>query len=256
MRITSPAFRANVNAVHGDAGVGWLAEIPRLLGEIEGLWDVRIGPPYGLSYNYVAPATDSAGGACVAKLTVPGASQLRCEAAALARFDGRGAVRLLARDDSRGALLLERAQPGRELAELGPDRDSEATAILCIGDAAVMAEPPAGHGLRVVDYGVDFEAYGTRFPSEGPLPPRMVSQAAELLQQLAATATGAVLLHGDLHHHNILQAQREPWLAIDPHGLIGDRGFDIGAMLYNPMTFDADQLLQRLPAQMEQLSPT
>ena len=151
--------------------------------------------------------------------------------------------------------VLERAEPGRELADLGPDRDGEATAILCSVMRRLWRKPPAGHGLpRVVDYGVDFEAYGTRFPSEGPLPPRMVSQAAELLQQLAATATGAVLLHGDLHHHNILQAQREPWLAIDPHGLIGDPGFDIGAMLYNPMTFDAEQLLQRLPARLEQLS--
>ncbi len=78
-------------------------------------------------------------------------------------------------------------------------------------------------------------------------------RAAELLEQLSATAPRTVLLHGDLHHHNILQSQREPWLAIDPHGLIGDPGFEIGAMLYNPMTFDAEQLVRLLPSRLEQL---
>ncbi len=108
----------------------------------------------------------------------------------------------------------------------------------------------------VTEYGADFADHIKRHPRNGPLPRRLVERAAELLEQLSGSAERTVLVHGDLHHHNILQAQREPWLAIDPHGLIGDRGFDIGAMLYNPMTFDADQLLQRLPAQMEQLSPT
>ncbi len=254
MRITSPVFRANVSAVHGDAGVRWLAEIPRLLGEIEGSWEVRIGPPYELSYNYVAPATDSAGRPCVVKLTVPGAAQLDREAAALDGFAGHGAIRLLDRDDSRGALLLERAEPGRELAELGPDRDGEATAILCSVLQRLSAQPPAHHMLSgVADYGADFVHYIERHPRTGPLPRRLVVRAAELLEQLSATAPRTVLLHGDLHHHNILRSQREPWLAIDPHGLIGDPGFEIGAMLYNPMTFDSEQLVRLLPSRLEQL---
>ena len=157
MRITSPVFRANGSAVRGDAGVHWLAGISRLLGEIEGSWDVRIGPPYELSYSYVAPATDSAGRPSVVKLTVPGAAQLDREAAALDGFAGHGAIRLLDRDDSRGALLLERAEPGRELAELGPDRDGEATAILCSVLQRLAAQPPAHHMLSgVADYGADF----------------------------------------------------------------------------------------------------
>ncbi len=52
----------------------------------------------------------------------------------------------------------------------------------------------------------------------------------------------------------MLQAGREPWLAIDPHGLVGDPGFDVGPMLYNPMTRDGEQLCRSLPARLEQLA--
>ncbi|MBA3368045.1 MAG: hypothetical protein H0T99_05160 [Geodermatophilaceae bacterium] len=63
-----------------------MADIPRLLGEIEGSWDVRIGPPYELSYSYVVPAATSSGVPCVVKLTVPGSPGLDREAAALGGF--------------------------------------------------------------------------------------------------------------------------------------------------------------------------
>ncbi len=189
------------------------------------------------------------------KLAVPNTSGLDREAAALAGFDGRGAVRLLARDDSRGALLLERADPGLSLAALGAERDQEATAVLCSVMRRLWREPPAEHALpHVRDYGEDFADHVQRFGSGGPLPRYLVDRAAELLAALSATASRTVLLHGDLHHHNVLQARREAWLAIDPHGLVGDPAFDVGAMLYNPLTTDTDQLLRLLPVRLEQLA--
>jgi streptomycin 6-kinase len=64
-----------------------------------------------------------------------------------------------------------------------------------------------------------------------------------------------VLLHGDLHHDNLLRAEREPWLAIDPHGLVGDPGFDTGPLLYNPEPDDRDdRLLALAPARVEQVA--
>jgi len=241
--------------VHGNAGAMWLSDIPRLLSEVEQAWDVRIGPPYVLSYNYVAAAARRSGGSCVVKLTVPGSSGLEREAAALAGLAGRGAIRLLACDPTRGALLLERAEPGLELAELGPNRDAEATAILCSLMQRLWCQPPVGCGLpSLAGYRAAFVDYGIRHPHDGgPLPRRLVDRAAELLDQLVASASRTVLLHGDLHHHNVLQGQREPWLAIDPHGLVGDPGFDVGAMLYNPTTMTAEELLRLLPARLEQL---
>lgn len=250
-----PSFLANVRTVHGEVGIRWLRDIPQLLAEIERSWNVDIGQPYALSYNYVAPATDSSGAACVVKLGVPGCSGRDREAAALGGFDGCGAVRLLARDDSRGALLLERADPGRSLATLPPEHDQEATAILVSVMGRLWRKPPAGHDLpQLTEYGADFAKYVRRYGSGGPLPRHLVDRAAELLDQLSATRPRTTLLHGDLHHHNVLRSQREPWLAIDPHGLVGDPGFDLGAMLYNPVTLSTDQLLGLLPARLEQLA--
>lgn len=247
-------FLSHVVNVHGEAGARWLLEIPRLLVELEQSWDLRIEAPYELSYNYVAAATSGSGVACVVKLTVPGSSGLAREAAALECFAGRGSVRLLARDSRRGALLLERADPGRPLAEWGPGRDSEATAILCSVMQRLWRRPPAEHALpSVADYGSDFADYDKRYGRSGPLPQALVDRASELLDQLSATAQRSVVLHGDLHHDNVLQARREQWLAIDPHGLVGDPGFDVGAMLYNPMTRTADELGRLLPGRLEQL---
>lgn len=250
-----PNFLANVRAVHGDAGARWLLDIPRLLGEIEQSWDLRIDAPYELSYNYVARAVRTSVETCVIKLRVPHSADLAREASALAGLAGRGAVRLLAYDQPRGALLLERADPGLELAELGPERDVEATAILCSVMHRLWCEPPVDHALpSLTEYGSAFADYDRRYGRSGPLPQPLVDRANELLHELSATAQRTVLLHGDLHHHNVLQAAREPWLAIDPHGVVGDPGFDIGPMLYNPVTFDARQLLRLLPRRLEQLA--
>jgi streptomycin 6-kinase len=63
----------------------------------------------------------------------------------------------------------------------------------------------------------------------------MVDEAETLFDELTRSASEPVLLHGDLHHFNILAAAREPWLAIDPQGVVGERAYEVGALLRNPM---------------------
>jgi hypothetical protein len=143
-------------------------------------------------------------------------------------------VRVLERDDDQGALLLERATPGTRA------RDHPG-----IGDEAIVAvarrphrEPPPGCALP--DLGTlrsSFVEHLARFPGDDPLPRRLVDRANQLFLSLLdadGSAQRRVVLHGDLHHDNVLAAERQPWLAIDPLGVIGDRGLDAGAMLYNP----------------------
>jgi streptomycin 6-kinase len=74
----------------------------------------------------------------------------------------------------------------------------------------------------------------------GPFPARLVEQAETLFAELLASAAEPVLLHGDLHHQNILAAEREPWLAIDPKGLIGEPAYEVGALLRNQLHMPAD----------------
>jgi streptomycin 6-kinase len=88
---------------------------------------------------------------------------------------------------------------------------------------SVAAWTGALRGLRVMFDG-----------ATGPLPPRLVERAEDLFAGLLASSGDAVLLHADLHHFNILAAQRMPWLALDPHGVAGERAYEVGALLRNP----------------------
>lgn len=69
----------------------------------------------------------------------------------------------------------------------------------------------------------------------GPLPPMLVEEAETIFAELVASQNEPVLLHGDLHHFNILAARRRPWLAIDPKGVVGEPAYDTGALLCNPV---------------------
>jgi len=69
----------------------------------------------------------------------------------------------------------------------------------------------------------------------GPFPRRLVETAVSTREDLLADNTPPMLLHGDFHHENVLTAQRKPWLALDPKGVIGDPAYEVGAYLYNPI---------------------
>jgi streptomycin 6-kinase len=90
----------------------------------------------------------------------------------------------------------------------------------------------------------------------GPFPAWLVDLAENLFAELLAAAPEPVLLHGDLHHYNILAAQRRPWLAIDPKGVAGEPAYEIGALLRNPMPQISDEAdLERLLARrLDQLA--
>lgn len=221
------SFRRNIVENWGEDGRRWLDGLPRLVEEIAAEWDLVVDEPHAMTFHWVASVKPAA----VLKLGVPD-GHLGAEAEALRIFDGDGAVRLLAEDQSRGALLIERAFPGTPVAQL--DDDAAGTAVLADAFARLHRVPPEKctlPHLRTLRGG--FGRYLRRYPGDGPIPRRMVERAAELFDDLCADAPRETVLHGDLHHGNVLRAEREPWLAIDPSPLVGDPGYDCGAMLYN-----------------------
>jgi streptomycin 6-kinase len=246
----------NVVGAWGDDGARWLAELPAIVQQLAQAWDLAIGAPFELSYHYVAAVTCADGTPAVLTLGVPEGGSLEREAPALAAFDGQGAVRLLRVDLARGALLLERVAPGRRLRELVPARDAEATSVLAGIMRRLHVTPPPGCLLPDVrTKAKSFDEYLALYGEAGPLPRALVVRAARLIRELCASAPAAVVLHGDLHHDNVLRATRERWLAIDPHGLVGDPGYDVGALLYNPEPPRRDPALTALvPARIEQLA--
>jgi len=239
----------------GADGARWLAELPTVVAGIATDWGIDVGEPFALlSYHWVAPVTRADGTPAVIKIGLPGPGHLNDEAAALAAYDGRGAVRLLAYDAARGALLLERAQPGTPSRELVPRADEAATGAAIEVMRRLHREPPPG-GPELVDQGAAFAQYLRDFPGDGPLPRDVVTRAGGLFAELCASADRRVLLHGDLHHDNLLRAEREPWLAIDPDGVVGDPGYDLGALLYNPDPPRRDDaLLALVPGRVGQLA--
>jgi streptomycin 6-kinase len=228
-------FQQRVRGVHGAAGEAWLHRLPVLLDEAAIRWSLRLLPPFEpLSYNYVAPVICTDGCDAVLKACVPHRLS-RNEIAALRHYDGRGAARLLAADAEAGLLLLEHLHPGTPLLLVADDETATAAA------AEVMRQlwrppPPLPHDFpSVADWGKGFDRLRACFEGgTGPLPPRLVERAEHLYAELCASAGPPVLLHGDLHHWNILAAERAPWLALDPQGVVGEPAYETGALLRNP----------------------
>jgi streptomycin 6-kinase len=232
-------FVRNVLGVYGEGrGRAWLAGLPALLADRAAAWSLTLGEPYPLTYNYVTRATREDGRPAVLKLTPP-AGELRLEAAALRHFDGAGAVRLLEADLDRGAALLERAEPGELLTAVQERDDDEATRIAA--DVGLRLHRPAGEDLRTVEDWAD-AAFGwlrRRYGGgTGPLPAALLDRAEAEHAELVASSAPPVLLHGDLHHDNVLTSARG-WLAIDPHGVLGEPAYEAAPLLRNPVGLGA-----------------
>ena len=227
-------FVRNTIALRGAEGAGWLGRLPATLAFCEGRWSVSVGPPFPkLSHNYVAPALQADGTAAVLKLSLPN-SDFRAEAEALRLFGGRGAARLLELDLERGAMLLERLEPGVPLTSVRDDE--EATSIFADVLKQLWRPVPPDHPFPTVsEWARGMERLRSNFGGgTGPLPSPLVERAEALFTELLPSQSKPVVLHGDLHHFNVLAAQREPWLAIDPKGVVGEPAYDTGALLHNP----------------------
>jgi streptomycin 6-kinase len=162
--------------------------------------------------------------------------ELFSEIAALKVYDGSGAARLLQADAEQGVFLLERLRPGTVLTTLADEtHDEEATSIAASVMLALWKPAPEGSTFpTIADWAQGMQRLRSRFNGGvGPFPVRLVEEAEGLFTDLLFSMAPPVLLHGDLHHDNILAAEGAPWLAIDPKGIIGEPAYEVGALLRN-----------------------
>jgi streptomycin 6-kinase len=229
-----PNFVRGIIDLFDERGQTWLDNLPNLLAECERRWSLTIHPPLLLSYNYVAPATRADGIAVVLKAGVPHDS-LTDEMETLRIWNGRGSVQLLDSDPEAGIMLLERLDPGTALITI--EDEDQATLIFARVARQLWQAAPSVHNFDTVhDWAKGLERLRTHFDGgTGPFPKRLVEAAESLYKDLLASQAEPVLLHGDLHHWNILSAQRQPWLAIDPKGIVGERAYEVGAWMRNPV---------------------
>jgi streptomycin 6-kinase len=226
----------------------WLAALPQTVREVATEWQLELGEPYlpGGQCAWVAPARTQDGADRVLKVGWRH-REAEHEAEALRFWDGDGAVRCFASrcTEHSTALLLERCIPGvplkRCLAE--PEQDDVVASLLRRLWARQLSDE---HPFRSLD---------STWKDEAPSTDAGLARAgAEAIRELSRTADRAVLLATDLHAENILAAEREPWLVIDPKPFIGDPAFDPVQHMLNceqRLATDPDGLAQRMAALCE-----
>ena len=208
-----------------ESGRVWLDQLPDLLDEVVEAWQLSIGDAFpDASASLTLRATRADGEPVVLKLQYPH-REAEHEASALARWDGNGAVRLLAHDPDRHALLLELCEPGTPLFEL--EQDAALDVFVELLPRLWQSSDRAFNSLAD-----EAAHWATTLPEAWaqtgrPFEKRLLDDALETIAELATSQGEQVLLHQDLHTGNVLSATREPWLAIDPKPLLGEREFGL-----------------------------
>ena len=192
-------------------------------------WQLSIGDAFpDASASLTLRTTRADGEPVVLKLQYPH-REAEHEAEALAHWDGNGAVRLLAHDPDRHALLLELCEPGTPL--FGLDQDAALEVLVELlprlwqpsDRAFISLADEAAHWAATLP---DLWARAGR-----PFERDLLAAALETTDELTATQGEQVLLHQDLHTGNVLSAAREPWLVIDPKPLLGEREFGLAPIV-------------------------
>jgi streptomycin 6-kinase len=207
----------------GLSQAAWLERVPDLVARSSDEWGLTLGEPYAAGAGgHTVRAELADGTSAVLKLIYPH-RESEHEADALELWAGEGAVRLLARSDDGFAMLIERCEPGAPLVEQGRDPSLD----VLVGLLPRLWRPAGEPIHTLADEAAWWVSYlPDRWEEARPPYSRQLLEAAlEALTELPPTQGEHVLLHQDLHALNVLAAEREPWLVIDPKPLVGEREF-------------------------------
>jgi streptomycin 6-kinase len=215
----------------------WLAALPAQVATLTELWSLEVDEPFepGGMASWVAPARTADGVEVVLKVEWQH-YEADHEAAALGLWDGDGAVRLLAAHElpETYAFVLERAVPGTFLRDALPEPEQD----VVIADVLrrLWVRPPPGHPFRPLQRMCD--AWADEFEQRAAdgfhtLDPGLEREGVAMWRALPGEVADDVLLATDLHAMNVLAAEREPWLLIDPKPYVGDRHYDPLQHLFN-----------------------
>ncbi|GAB3658942.1 aminoglycoside phosphotransferase family protein [Glycomyces tarimensis] len=237
------AIRQNVLDWHGDRGRRWLDTLPSTVTRLTASWDLRPAeaPFAGGSTAYVLPLDRADGTPAVLKVDLLD-EETQSEPTALLTYDGDGAVRLLEYDPDSGALLLERARPGTALLDHEfPGLSERAAArkrfaIACDLFRRLWRAPAPAAGYPELPTAADLlkrwaEWFDTAAAQSTPEVAKDVALGVELCSALA-DADELGVANRDNHLSNVVTADREPWLLIDPKPVLAERAFDGAYFLF------------------------
>ena len=238
----------NIIALYAKTGEQWLFNLSNLTAQISKKYGLtHLKHAKNLTYNYVLSGFQGLQ-PVILKLGLD-IDGLKREAFALKAFAGFGVVNVLIEND--GMLLLECAVPGHSLKTYFPEQDHEAVLITCDCLNRLHQAPiPNDHRFPSI------EDWLLALDKDTHIPTHYLQKAINLRDELIATSATPVLLHGDLHHDNIIKKGND-WVVIDPKGVIGEPAFEVAAFIRNPipqlLTYDdATSIIERRIAQFSE----
>lgn len=206
--------------------MAWLERLPFAVRDLQSRWSLTLGVPFDdVSCAWVAPVVRTDGTSAVLKLGMPH-MEGEHELDGLRFWNGDPTVRLLEADAEAGAMLLERCEPGTALRALP---EAEQDVVIAGLLRRLWRSPPAPHPFRSLTAMTTYWLSEADRRTDGGL----IREGLHLFDALPRTASRNVLLATDLHAGNVLQAQREPWLVIDPKPFLGDPAYDATQHLMN-----------------------
>ncbi|HXW89303.1 MAG TPA: aminoglycoside phosphotransferase family protein [Terriglobales bacterium] len=221
----------------------WLGGLPNTIRCLERRWSLSLGAPYEHSYvscSWVAPAIRAHRTRAVLKIGMPHFEGEQ-EMEGLRFWDGRATARLLEWDQLANAMLLEQCEPGTPLLSIPEtEQDVIVTTIL----RRLWLKPPPQTFRPLAALMAHWNEH-TRKSADTWSDAVLVTEGLQVLTAMAADPSDDFLLATDLHSGNILRAQREPWLMIDPKPFVGDRAYDLTQHLFN-----CEQRLQTNPHEL------
>ncbi|MGB3305645.1 MAG: aminoglycoside phosphotransferase family protein [Thermomicrobiales bacterium] len=216
----------------------WFARLPAMIDRWCDEWHITLEPGLPrISYNIVLFGTSARSGPVVLKLSPPH-EEFRAELEGLRLAQGDGVVRLLHGDAHEAGMLLERITPGVPLRDLDSVYDDiEATRIAATYMKRYWRHVSnAGDLIPLERWFRDlftYEAWLSSGAVSSPLPVDLAQAAGSAARDMIGPGTDPILLHGDLHHDNLLTNQQGGWTIIDPKGLIGAREYEVGTWMLN-----------------------
>lgn len=210
----------------------WLESVPDIVQQLCDSWSLSLSAPLDLadaSASWVAFAERRDGSRAVLKIGMPHIEAAH-EIQGLRFWDGDAIVRLLEADEDLNAMLLERCEPGTSLRRL-PEAEQDVVVARTL--RRLWRRPPVSYPFRPLSSMLEQWSTETIAAAARWIDPGLVRDGLCLSDELSAPSADDVLLATDLHAGNVLCAQREEWLAIDPKPFIGDRAYDATQHLFN-----------------------
>ncbi len=218
---------AHIKALYDD-GESWLTSIDDLVASLEAEWSIGCHDVLRSSMSLVTFADRDEQPYAVLKLMPPKSEYFRKELETHTYFEG-ALARVIKSDAARGALLIERMMPGDNLSSLSARDDAAAIGVIADCLRSLWRSVPDADVVTVASLLDDFDSSD----ASELLPPGLIDSARAVFTELVSTEGERMLLHGDLHHANVLR-NGNGWMPIDPQGIVGEREYDTAAAMRNP----------------------